>query len=323
MRLLAIGAAGFVGSNCVRRWAARGVDVVVYDLFTYAGRPENLLEVRDKIVVVRGDVADQPSLLKAVDDYKPDLVVNFAAESHVDRSINEPARFIKTNYLGVYSLLEVARVRRLPVVHISTDEVYGDMYGRPPAAEDSPLLPSSPYSASKAAADLLILSYVRTYGVEAKIVRPSNMYGPFQHPEKLIPRTVVRILLGRPAVIYGDGSDVRDYLYVSDFCEALDLIIEKGDGVVYNVPGGNPRTVKEVIEAIVAVLGRGEVKYGRPRPGGDRAYAMRGDKIAALGWRPRTPWEVGLRETVKWYVDNRWWWEPLLDEYVLRDEPWA
>jgi len=322
MRLLVIGGAGFVGSNCVRRWVSAGREVVVYDLFTYAGRPENLLDVRERIAIVRGDVADEAALDRAVADHRPDLVVNFAAESHVDRSINEPARFVRTNVLGVFALMEVARRRRVPVVHISTDEVYGDMYGLPPAGEEAPLRPSSPYSASKASGDLFILSYVRTYGVEAKIVRPSNMYGPYQHPEKLIPRTVVRVLLGRPAVIYGDGGDVRDYLYVEDFCEALDVIIERGRHVIYNVPGGNPRTVREVVESVIRILGRGEVRWGRARPGGDRAYAMEGGRVGELGWRPKTPWEVGLRRTVEWYLANRWWWEPLVDDYVLRDEPW-
>jgi len=311
-----------VGSNCVRRWVSAGREVVVYDLFTYAGRPENLLDVRERITIIRGDVADEAALDRAVADHRPDLVVGFAAESHVDRSINEPARFVRTNVLGVFALMEVARRRKVPVVHISTDEVYGDMYGLPPAGEESPLRPSSPYSASKASGDLFILSYARTYGVDAKIVRPSNMYGPYQHPEKLIPRTVARILLGRPAVIYGDGGDVRDYLYVEDFCEALDVIIERGRHVVYNVPGGNPRTVREVVESVIRILGRGEVRWGRARPGGDRAYAMEGRRVAELGWRPKTPWEVGLRRTVEWYLANRWWWEPLVDDYVLRDEPW-
>ena len=311
-----------MGSNCVRRWVSAGREVVVYDLFTYAGRPENLLDVRERIAIVRGDVADEAALDRAVADHRPDLVVNFAAESHVDRSINEPARFVKTNVLGVFALMEVARRRRVPVVHISTDEVYGDMHGLPPAGEESPLRPSSPYSASKASGDLFILSYVRTYGVDAKIVRPSNMYGPYQHPEKLIPRTVVRVLLGRPAVIYGDGGDVRDYLYVEDFCEALDIIIERGRHVTYNVPGGNPRAVREVVESVIRILGRGEVRWGRARPGGDRAYAMEGRRVAELGWRPKTPWEVGLRRTVEWYLANRWWWEPLVDDYVLKDEPW-
>jgi dTDP-glucose 4,6-dehydratase len=322
MRLLVIGGAGFVGSNCIRRWVSAGRDVAVYDLFTYAGRPENLLDVRDRITIIRGDVADEAALDRAVADHRPDLVVNFAAESHVDRSINEPARFVRTNVLGVFALMEVARRRKVPVVHISTDEVYGDTYGLPSANEEAPLRPSSPYSASKASGDLFILSYVRTYGVDAKIVRPSNMYGPYQHPEKLIPRTVARILLGRPAVIYGDGGDVRDYLYVEDFCEALDVIIERGRHVIYNVPGGNPRAVREVVESVIRILGRGEVRWGRARPGGDRAYAMEGRRVAELGWRPKTPWEVGLRRTVEWYVANRWWWEPLVDGYVLRDEPW-
>jgi len=311
-----------VGSNCVRRWVSAGREVAVYDLFTYAGRPENLLDVRERITIIRGDVADEAALDRAVADHRPDLIVNFAAESHVDRSINEPARFVRTNVLGVFALMEVARRRRVPVVHISTDEVYGDLYGLPPAGEESPLRPSSPYSASKASGDLFILSYVRTYGVDAKIVRPSNMYGPYQHPEKLIPRTVVRVLLGRPAVIYGDGGDVRDYLYVEDFCEALDVIIERGRHVIYNVPGGNPRTVREVVESVIRILGRGEVRWGRARPGGDRAYAMEGRRVAELGWRPKTPWEVGLRRTVEWYLANRWWWEPLVDDYVLKDEPW-
>lgn len=324
MRLVVLGGAGFIGSHFVRHMASKG-EILVYDKLTYAGRLENLKDVLEKIKFVKGDIADGETLIETVRQFQPDLVVNFAAETHVDRSINEPAAFIKTNIVGVYTLLEVVRKLDVDLLHVSTDEVYGDWWGREDAAsEDSCLNPSSPYSASKAAGDLLIKAYGRTYGVKYKIVRPSNNYGPFQHPEKLIPRTVIRILNGKPAVIYGSGKQIRDWLYVVDTARAIELVAERGAArEIYNVCGGFYATVKEIVEKIVSILGRGEVIYGRERPGEDLKYAMKCEKIRELGWRPVVNLDVGLAETVRWYVENRWWWQDLLDRYVLADSPWG
>lgn len=319
MRVAVIGGAGFMGSNFVRHIAGRG-EVLVYDKLTYAGRLENLRGV--EVEFVRGDVANFELLFYVLSRFRPDVVVNFAAETHVDRSINDPAPFLTTNVWGVYSVLEAARRLGFLYVHISTDEVYGDLAGGGEADESWPMRPSSPYSASKAAGDLLVQAYGRTYGVRFRIVRPCNNYGPFQHPEKLIPRTIVRLLLGRPATIYGDGRQVRDWLYVGDFVRALEVVIERGvDGGIYNVCAGQLASVREVVERIVSMLG-GSVKYVRGRPGEDMRYAMRCDRLRGLGWRPEVSLDEGLRRTVEWYRENEWWWRPVLDEYVLADEPW-
>ncbi|MEB2835867.1 MAG: dTDP-glucose 4,6-dehydratase [Desulfurococcales archaeon] len=335
-RLLVVGGAGFIGSNFVRHElveaGAGDVEVLVYDKLTYAGRLENLHDVRGLggFRFVRGDVCDEGLLERVVGEFEPDAVVNFAAETHVDRSINEPAPFIRTNVLGVFTLLEV--LRRLGgdtvYLHVSTDEVYGDLWGVEGEADESwPLNPSSPYSASKASADLLVRAYGRTYGIRYRIARPCNNYGPYQHPEKLIPRTIVRLLLGRPATIYGDGGQVRDWLYVGDTVRAFDAILRRGgDFEVYNICAHQYATVKSVVEAIVRLMGRDpsrDIVYVEGRPGEDRRYAMKCDKIAGLGWRPRVSLEEGLRATVEWYTGNRWWWEPLVDErYVLAEKPW-
>jgi len=332
MRIAVLGGAGFMGSNFVRHlvksWGH--AEILVYDKLTYAGRIENLRDVLDRITFVRGDIANEELLEYALKTFRPDAVVNFAAETHVDRSINEPSPFIRTNVFGVFTVLEVVRRLDVPLyVHISTDEVYGDLADVEGFADESwPPNPSSPYSASKAAGDLLIKAYGRTYGVRYRIVRPCNNYGPYQHPEKLIPRTIVRLLHGKPATIYGDGLQVRDWLYVEDFCRALETVIEKGrDFEVYNVCANQFATVKEVVERIVRLMGRDpskDVVYVRGRPGEDRRYAMKCEKIRELGWRPLVNLDEGLRRTVEWYLSNEWWWRPVVDErYVLADEPWV
>ena len=328
MRVAVLGGAGFMGSNFTRLLVSRGAEVLVYDKLTYAGRLENLRDVLDRISFVRGDIADEALLSKVLGEFKPDVVVNFAAETHVDRSINEPAPFIYTNVVGVFAVLEVARRLGFRYVHISTDEVYGDLWEVEGFADESwPLNPSSPYSASKAAGELLVRAYGRTYGVRYVVVRPCNNYGPFQHPEKLIPRTIVRLLSGKPATIYGDGSQVRDWLYVEDFAEALFTVVERGgDFEVYNICAGQFATVREVVEKVVKIMGRDPsrgVVFVRGRPGEDRRYAMRCEKVRGLGWRPSVGLEEGLRRTVEWYLRNEWWWRPLLDHYVLADAPWA
>lgn len=331
MRLLVIGGAGFMGSNFVRYVLERhsGVRVVVYDKLTYAGRLDNLRDVFDHpgFGFVYGDLLDEERLTWAIREFEPDVVVNFAAETHVDRSISEPAPFIETNVVGVFYLLEAARRLDVPrLVHISTDEVYGDRWGLPPAEEDECFRPGSPYAASKAAGDLFAQSYWRTYRVPVIVLRPSNNYGPFQYPEKLIPRTIIRALHDKPIPLYGGGWQKRDWLYVGDFSEALWTVITKGvPGEAYNVPGFNEKSNLEVVRDILRVLGKPEtlIRVVEDRPGHDRRYAMRGDKILGLGWKPRTPWLEGLKKTIEWYLVNRWWWEPLLgDKFFAVDTPW-
>lgn len=332
MRVLVTGGAGFMGSNFTRYLLRRysDVEVLVYDKLTYAGRLENLHDVMSdsRLRFVRGDIVDEENLAKTVKEFQPDVVVNFAAETHVDRSINEPAPFMRTNVLGVHSLLEIARRLEVPlIVHISTDEVYGDRNGMEPAGEDDAFRPSSPYAASKAAGDLLCQSYWRTYRLPVIIVRPSNNYGPYQHPEKLIPKTIIRVLHNKPIPVYGDGSQTRDWLYVEDFCEALDTVIMRGSrGEAYNIPGFNEKTNLEVVTTILRLMNKPPtlVKHVDDRPGHDRHYAMKGGKILSLGWRPRTPWIEGLEKTVNWYLANEWWWRPLLgDDYYRKDTPWG
>ncbi|MDM7275029.1 MAG: dTDP-glucose 4,6-dehydratase [Thermoprotei archaeon] len=331
MRVIIFGGAGFMGSNFVRylinSWD--DVQVLVYDKLTYAGRVENLVDIMDRIKFIRGDISDHDLLKDTLRGFQPDLIVNFAAETHVDRSINDPAPFIKTNVLGVFTILET--LRKFDVnsfIHISTDEVYGDLWGKGVYADELHILnPSSPYSASKAAGDMLIMAYGRTYGVRYKIVRPSNNYGPYQHPEKLIPRTIIRFIIGKKAVIYGDGLQVRDWLYVDDFSRALDLAIRRGvHGEIYNVCAHNFASVKDIVLKLAEIMGKDpyeDVVRVKGRPGEDRMYAMRCDKIKTLGWEPLIGLNEGLRKTVEWYIANEWWWKSLLvDTYVSGDEPW-
>jgi len=330
-RIFVAGGAGFMGSNFVRFLLRRynDVNVLVYDKLTYAGRKENLHDVWSdgRFKFVRGDICNEGLLLRTIKDFQPDVVVNFAAETHVDRSINEPAPFLKTNVLGVFNILEVGRRLEVPlIVHISTDEVYGDLWDREAASEDASFRPSSPYSASKASGDLMCQAYWRTYGLPVIIVRPSNNYGPYQYPEKLIPKTIIRALHNSPIPIYGKGNQVRDWLYVGDFSEALDMIIRKGkSGEIYNVPGFNERRNIEVVEAILRIMGKplSLIKHVEDRPGHDKRYSMKGERIRALGWKPKTSWIEGLKKTVKWYLENEWWWRPLLsDDYFRMDTPW-
>ncbi len=331
MRFLVTGGAGFMGSNFVRYILTKYNDsmIIVYDKLTYAGRLENLHDMKNNpgLKFVKADICDEEKLMKVVKEFQPDVIVNFAAETHVDRSINEPAPFLKTNVYGVFNILETARRLEVPlVVHISTDEVYGDLWGKEPADEEAPFKPSSPYSASKASGDLLCQAYWRTYRLPVIIVRPSNNYGPYQYPEKFIPKIIIRALHDKPIPIYGRGEQVRDWLYVEDFAEALDIVINKGSkGEAYNMPGFNERKNLEVVETILKLMGKPLtlIKHVEDRPGHDRKYAMKGDKILALGWKPKTPWIKGLEKTIKWYIENEWWWKPLLsDDYFRLDTPW-
>ena len=331
MRYLITGGAGFMGSNLVHHIIRKHADarVMVYDKLTYAGRMENLEDLRGNpnFEFVRGDICDEERLAENVKRFQPDVIVNMAGETHVDRSINRPAPFLETNVNGLFKILEVARKLKIQLVlHVSTDEIYGDMWRRRPADEGTAFKPSSPYSASKASGDLLCQAYWRTYGLPVIIARPSNNYGPYQHPEKLIPKTIIRALHDRPIPVYGKGNQVRDWLYVKDFAEAMDTIIERGSiGEVYNIPGFNERRNIEVVEMILEIMDKPTklIRHVEDRPGHDRRYSMIGEKIRALGWRPRTSWREGLRRTICWYMDNEQWWRPLLgDDYFILDAPW-
>jgi len=317
VRILVTGGAGFIGSNFVR-YVARAHpawEIVVLDKLTYAGRRENLagLEERPGFRFVKGDIADP----QAVADVLPgcDYVANFAAETHVDRSLYDAGSFIMTDVYGTFVLLEAAR--RAPglklFVQISTDEVYGSVESGS-SAESDPLMPRNPYSASKAGADRLAYSYWTTYDVPVIVTRASNNYGPYQFPEKIIPLFVTHALEGIPLPLYGDGMNVRDWLHVDDHCRAIDLLIEKGaPGETYNVGGGNEVPNLDLTRRILGLLGKPETLIRRvaDRPGHDRRYSLDCARLRGLGWSPQVPFDAGLRATVEWYRANEAWWRPL------------
>jgi dTDP-glucose 4,6-dehydratase len=313
LRLLVCGGAGFIGSNFVRlRVRDEGDEVVVLDKLTYAGRRENLADLPGVSLVV-GDIADPEAVDEAIGD-GVDAIVNFAAETHVDRSIAEPDAFVTTNGQGTYQLLEGARRHQVArYVQISTDEVYGSI-AEGSFTEESPIVPSSPYSASKAGADLLVQSYFHTYGLEALICRGSNNYGPYQYPEKLIPLMVLNALHGDPLPVYGDGMQVRNWLYVEDFGRGIGHALTHGQaGEVYNVGGPDEAPNIEVVKRIVQLTGADEsiIEYVTDRPGHDRRYSLGSEKIRALGWEAQVHFAEGLEKTVQWYRDNAEWWEPV------------
>ena len=309
--VLVTGGCGFIGSHFVRLLLRRTAwRVINLDKLTYAGNLENVQDVLagTRYRFVQGDIGDRALVDALFQQEHPWAVINFAAESHVDRSILDPGPFLDTNVVGVQSLLEASRrygVERF--VHISTDEVYGDAAGQEPRSEESPLAPSSPYAASKAAADLLCLASRRTYGVPLLIMRSSNNYGPFQFPEKLIPLTIRNALLGEDLPIYGDGLQRREWLYVEDNVEAIFAALEQGRiGAIYNVSSGAERTNLEVVRAVCQLLAR--LRFVADRPGHDRRYALTTQRIRdELGWSPAVPFETGLRQTVRWYLEHQAW----------------
>jgi dTDP-glucose 4,6-dehydratase len=310
VRLLVCGAAGFIGSTFARiRARDHGDEVVVLDKLTYAGRRESLHDVDH--VFVHGAIEDPAAVAGAVES--ADAIVNFAAETHVDRSIAEPDAFVRTQMEGTYVLLEAARERGLRYVQVSTDEVYGSIEDGS-FTEDSPLRPSSPYSATKAGADLLVSSYAHTYGLEAVICRGSNAYGPYQYPEKLIPLMALNALHGDALPVYGDGMQVRNWLYVEDFARGIGHALEHGaPGEAYNVGGPDERPNLEVVRRIIALTGADQdlLEHVPDRPGHDRRYSLGSERIRTLGWEPRVRFDEGLERTVAWYRDNAWWWEPI------------
>jgi dTDP-glucose 4,6-dehydratase len=310
MKLLVCGGAGFIGSNFARiRTRDHGDDVVVLDKLTYAGRRENLEDLDVQLVV--GGIEDPEAVAEAAEGV--DAIVNFAAETHVDRSIAEPEAFITTHGMGTYVLLEEARRRGLRYVQVSTDEVYGSIEAGS-FTETSPLNPSSPYSASKAGADLLVASYRHTYGLEALICRGSNNYGPYQYPEKLIPLMVLNALHGDKLPVYGDGRQIRNWIYVEDFARGIGTVLERGEpGEVYNVGGPDEAPNLDVVRKIIEYTGRDEslIEYVTDRPGHDRRYSLASEKVRGLGWDAQVRFAEGLKRTVDWYRDNAAWWEPI------------
>jgi len=313
MRMLVTGGAGFIGSHFVRRLAAAGDEVVVLDKLTYAGNRANLEGAEHEFR--QGDIADAEAVAEAARGCE--AIVNFAAESHVDRSILGPAEFISTDVLGTQVLLDHARHQGLRHVQVSTDEVYGDVPSHAPACtEETPLRPSSPYSASKAGGDLQVLAYVRTFGVEATITRGANTYGSHQYPEKFLPLFVTSALDGEELPVYGDGRQRREWLHVEDHCAAVELVLREGKpGEIYNVSGQERENI-EVVRRILDLTGASPdlVRHVTDRPGHDRRYAVDSSKLRALGWSPRHSFETGLAETVDWYREHRPWWEPIKSE---------
>jgi dTDP-glucose 4,6-dehydratase len=309
MKLLVCGGAGFIGSNFVRLRVAGGDEVVVLDKLTYAGRKENLEDLPVRLVV--GGIEDPEAVAGALEGCE--AIVNFAAETHVDRSITEPDAFVKTHSQGTYVLLEAARARDLRYVQVSTDEVYGSIE-EGSFTEESPLHPSSPYSATKAGADLLVASYRHTYGLETLICRGSNNYGPYQYPEKLIPLMVLNALHGDHLPVYGDGMQVRNWIYVEDFARGIGTVLERGEpGEVYNVGGPDECPNIEVVKRILELTGRDDslIEYVTDRPGHDRRYSLGSEKVRGLGWEPEVYFTDGLERTVRWYQEHTWWWEPI------------
>ena len=325
MKILVTGGAGFIGGNFVHYMVNKYPqdEIVNIDLLTYAGNLETLKPVEDKpnYKFVHGDIADREFIMELFAKEKFDVVCNFAAETHVDRSVNDPGVFVRSNVMGTQVLLDAAKEYGVTRYHqVSTDEVYGDLpLDRPDLmfTEETPLHTSSPYSASKAGADLLVLAYYRTFGLPVTISRCSNNYGPYHFPEKLIPLMISRALADEELPVYGNGENVRDWLYVEDHCSAIDLIIRNGKiGEVYNIGGHNEKTNLEVVKTILKALGKPEslIKYVTDRPGHDRRYAIDPKKLETeLGWKPKHNFETGIQATIQWYLDNEDWWKNIIN----------
>lgn len=339
MRVFVTGGAGFIGSALVRHLVLeRGYNVLNVDKLTYAGNLNSLRSVdgQSNYEFLHADICDRGVMDSAVSGFKPERIMHLAAESHVDRSITGAAEFIQTNVIGTFHLLEAARGywstlhgdqrERFRFLHVSTDEVYGSLGGQGLFREETPYDPSSPYSASKASSDHLAKAWFRTYGLPVVVSNCSNNYGPYHFPEKLIPLTIINALAGRPLPVYGAGTNVRDWLYVEDHARALDLIAEKGRiGETYNVGGRNERKNINVVRQICAILDRlvpkdrpyaDQIEFVTDRPGHDARYAIDASKLEnELNWRAEENFDSGIEKTVRWYIENEWWWRPLRDRY--------
>lgn len=327
MNILVTGGAGFIGSNFIHYMLEKHPDdnLVNLDLLTYAGNIHNLDDIRDnpRYHFVKGNIVNRELVAHLVHEFNIDHIVNFAAESHVDRSILHPDVFVETNVQGTLALLDVAKREGVEkFLQVSTDEVYGTLGATGYFTEESPLQPNSPYSASKASADMIVRSYFETYGYNVNITRCSNNYGPYQFPEKLIPLMTSNGMEGKDLPIYGNGKNIRDWLYVSDHCQAIDLVLRNGKpGEVYNVGGHNERTNNEIVHLIVDNLGLSEdhIKYVKDRLGHDKRYAIDPTKIETeLGWKPEYTFDTGIVKTIDWYKNNEAWWKPLKAKAALK-----
>lgn len=327
MNILVTGGAGFIGSNFIHYMLEKHPDdnLINLDLLTYAGNIHNLDDVKDNphYHFVKGNIVNRELVTHLVHEFNIDHIVNFAAESHVDRSILHPEVFVETNVQGTLALLDVAKREGVEkFLQVSTDEVYGTLGATGYFTEESPLQPNSPYSASKASADMMVRAYYETYGLNVNITRCSNNYGPYQFPEKLIPLMTSNGMEGKDLPIYGNGKNIRDWLYVSDHCQAIDLVLRKGKpGEVYNVGGHNERTNNEIVHLIVDNLGISEdhIKYVKDRLGHDKRYAIDPTKIETeLGWKPEYTFDTGIVKTIDWYKNNEDWWRPLKAKAALK-----
>ncbi len=330
VRILVTGAAGFIGTNFVRRWLATHPDdsVVALDALTYAGCEANLEPVSDRVPFVRADIGDLPTVEETLRTHRIDVVVNFAAESHNSLAVIDPARFLRTNVLGTQAILEASR--RVGVArfhHVSTCEVFGDLALDDPGAftEDSPYRPRTPYNASKAGADHIARAYHETYGLPVTISICSNNYGPYQFPEKVLPLFITRALDDQPLPIYASADHRREWLHVSDHCAAIETVLRRGEvGGTYNIGSGEERTITQLADTVLSLLDKpADLRQIVPdRPGHDRRYLLDSSKLRALGWAPEVSFAQGIDQTVEWYVDHRSWWEPLRDRAPVAESGW-
>ena len=328
MKLLVCGGMGFIGSAFIRNHLSKNPSdqIVNLDNLTTGSNVKNLEKIDEtNYQFINDDIKNHETVNKITND--TDVIVNFAAETHVDRSISNPKQFLETNILGTYTLLEAAKKHETLFVHISTDEIYGDAANQDSFNEKSILKPSNPYSASKAAADHLVSSYARTYGTKCIITRCTNNFGPFQFPEKLIPKTIIRAQKNLKVPLYGDGNQIRSWIYVLDHVSAIESLITKGDpGEVYNITSWNEISNKTIVGKILSIMGKSNdlIEYVGDRPGHDKRYSIDSSKIQnEIGWKPAYDFDNAIKQTVDWYLKNKDWWEPLADEKMLHPQPWT
>jgi len=329
MKVLVCGGAGFIGSAFIRNYLKNNPNdsITNIDNLTIGSNIKNLDDIKDNsnYKFEKEDIKNQEKIYEYAKN--SDIIVNFAAESHVDRSIANPLPFIETNILGTYSILEAARKNDKLFIHVSTDEIYGDATGTNSFDEEANLKPSNPYSATKASADHLVFAYARTYGIKTITTRCTNNFGPYQFPEKLIPKTIIRAIKDLKIPLYGDGMQIRSWIYVLDHVQAIENLISKGrTGEVYNITAWNEITNKTIVEKILELLGKSHdlIEYVGDRPGHDRRYSIDSSKIQKeTDWKPKYEFEQALKETVDWYIKNQQWWEPLIDEKTIHPQPWT
>ena len=328
MKLLVCGGMGFIGSAFIRNHLSKNPSdqIVNLDNLTTGSNVKNLEKIDEtNYQFINDDIKNHETVNKITND--TDVIVNFAAETHVDRSISNPKQFLETNILGTYTLLEAAKKRETLFVHVSTDEIYGDAVNQDSFSEKSILKPSNPYSASKAAADHLVSSYVRTYGTKCIITRCTNNFGPFQFPEKLIPKTIIRAQKNLKVPLYGDGNQIRSWIYVLDHVSAIDSLITKGElGEIYNITSWNEISNRTIVEKILGLMEKPDaiIEHVGDRPGHDKRYSIDSSKIQnEIGWKPAYDFDNAIKQTVDWYLKNKDWWEPLADEKMLHPQPWT